>query len=86
MLVQRLVEHTFDQIELSAELLGETKHYLTPGGKVDVLFVNEKPLTIELPSTAPLSQTAGARRYPQPRLVRPFEIPHVPLHRALPVA
>ncbi len=46
--------NTFDQIELSAQLVGETKHYLTAGGKVDVLFVDDKPLTIELPSTVAL--------------------------------
>lgn len=45
---------TFDQVELSAELLGETKHYLTAGGKVEVLFVDDKALTIELPSTVAL--------------------------------
>jgi elongation factor P len=45
---------SFDQIELSATLLGDTKNYLTAGGKVDVLFVDEKPLTVELPSTVAL--------------------------------
>ncbi len=45
---------TFEQIELSAETLGDVKHYLTAGGKVDVLFVDEKPLTVELPSTVAL--------------------------------
>ncbi|MEO6876006.1 MAG: elongation factor P [Opitutaceae bacterium] len=45
---------TFEQIELSAQLLGDSKHYLTAGGKVDVLFVDEKPLTLELPSTVAL--------------------------------
>ena len=51
---------TFDQIELSAELLGESKHYLTAGGKVDVLFVDEKPLTVELPSTVALKVIESA--------------------------
>ena len=45
---------TFEQIELSAQLLGDSKNYLTAGGKVDVLFVDEKPLTLELPSTVAL--------------------------------
>jgi elongation factor P len=45
---------TFEQIELSAVLVGDTKNYLTAGGKVDVLFVDEKPLTLELPSTVAL--------------------------------
>jgi elongation factor P len=34
--------------------LGDAKNYLTTGGRVDVLFVDEKPLSIELPSTVAL--------------------------------
>ncbi len=45
---------SFEQIELSAETLGEVRNYLTAGGKVDVLIVDEKPLTVELPSTVAL--------------------------------
>jgi elongation factor P len=45
---------TYEQIELSAAILGEAKNYLTTGGKVDVLFVDEKALSIELPSTVTL--------------------------------
>jgi elongation factor P len=45
---------TFDQIELSAETIGDVKNYLTAGGKVDVLFVDEKALTVELPSAVNL--------------------------------
>ena len=45
---------TFDQIELSTEVLGDVKNYLTPGGKVDVLFVEEKPATVDLPSAVTL--------------------------------
>jgi elongation factor P len=52
--------NTFDQIELSAELLGNSTQYLTAGGKVDVLFVDEKPLTIELPSTVALKVVESA--------------------------
>jgi elongation factor P len=51
---------TFDQIELSAELIGDLKNYLTAGGKVDVLFVDDKPLTIELPSTVALKVIESA--------------------------
>jgi elongation factor P len=46
--------NTFDQIELSAQTLGDLKNFLTPGGKVDVLFVDDKALTVELPSTVTL--------------------------------
>ncbi|HRE04457.1 MAG TPA: elongation factor P [Opitutaceae bacterium] len=51
---------TFDQIELSSETLGEVKNYLTPGGKVDVLFVDEKALSVDLPSTVTLKITESA--------------------------
>jgi elongation factor P len=51
---------TFDQIELSAETLGDVKNYLTPGGKVDVLFVDEKALTVELPSAVTLKIVESA--------------------------
>lgn len=51
---------TFETVELSAALIGETKFYLTANGKVDVLFVDEKPLTIELPSSVNLKITESA--------------------------
>jgi elongation factor P len=51
---------TFETVELSASLIGETKFYLTANGKVDVLFVDEKPLTIELPSSVNLKITESA--------------------------
>jgi elongation factor P len=51
---------TFDQIELSAETLGDLKNYLTTGGKVDVLFVDDKALTVELPSTVALKVIESA--------------------------
>jgi elongation factor P len=48
---------TYETVELSSELIGDLKNYLTANGKVDVLFVNEKPLTIELPSSVTLKIT-----------------------------
>jgi elongation factor P len=51
---------TFDQIELSAETLGDVKNYLTAGGKVDVLFVDDKALTVELPSAVNLKIVESA--------------------------
>ena len=51
---------TFDQIELSETTLGDVKNYLTPGGKVDVLFVDEKPLTVEVPSAVNLKVVESA--------------------------
>ncbi len=45
---------SYEQIEISAQQLGDVVNYLTAGGKVDVLFVDEKPLTVELPSAVAL--------------------------------
>ena len=51
---------SFDQIELSAQTLGEVKNYLTAGGKVDVLFVDEKAVSVDLPSAVNLKVTESA--------------------------
>jgi elongation factor P len=51
---------TFEQIELSESTLGDVKNYLTPGGKVDVLFVDEKALSVDLPSTVSLKVIESA--------------------------
>jgi elongation factor P len=45
---------SFEQVELSAQTIGDVKNYLTPGGKVDVLFVDDKPMTVDLPSAVTL--------------------------------
>lgn len=51
---------SFEQIELSAQTLGDVKNYLTPGGKVDVLFVDEKAITVEIPSAVSLKVVESA--------------------------
>ncbi len=51
---------SFEQIELSETTLGDVKNYLTAGGKVDVLFVDEKPLTVEVPSAVNLKVVESA--------------------------
>jgi len=45
---------SFEQIDLTEAQLGEIKNYLAAGGKVDVLFVDERPLSVDLPSTVEL--------------------------------
>src|SRR3954464_5824567 len=45
---------TFDQIELSSQTLGDVKNSRHAGGKVDVLFVDDKALTGEIPSAVNL--------------------------------
>ncbi len=45
---------TFEQYELTAELVGEGKNYVIPGGKVEVLFVDDRPVSLDLPSSVSL--------------------------------
>ncbi len=51
---------TFEQIELTETQLGDVKNYLAPGGKVDVLFVDERALSVDLPSTVALKIVESA--------------------------
>ena len=51
---------SFEQIELTATQLGDVKNYLAPGGKVDVLFVDERALSVDLPSTVSLKVVESA--------------------------
>jgi elongation factor P len=51
---------SFDQIEISGTTLGDVRNFLTAGGKVDVLFVDDKPLTVELPSAVNLKVVESA--------------------------
>jgi elongation factor P len=50
----------FEQIELNETQLGDVKNYLAPGGKVDVLFVDERALSVDLPSTVSLKVIESA--------------------------
>lgn len=51
---------SYEQTEISGSQLGDTVNYLTVGGKVDVLFVNDAPLNVELPSTVTLKIVESA--------------------------
>lgn len=51
---------SFEQIELTATQLGDVRNYLAPGGKVDILFVDERPLSVDLPSTVALKIVESA--------------------------
>jgi elongation factor P len=51
---------SFEQVEMSEATLGDVRNYLTAGGKVDVLFVDDKPLTVELPSAVSLKVVESA--------------------------
>lgn len=48
---------SYDTIELSSELLEGSTDYLTENLAVDVLFVEDNPVTIELPSSVDLKIT-----------------------------
>jgi len=48
---------TFETIELSEQLIGDAKNFLVANGRVDVLYVDEKPITVELPSSVVLKVT-----------------------------
>ncbi|HLP25710.1 MAG TPA: elongation factor P [Acidobacteriota bacterium] len=51
---------TFETFELTATMIGDSKNYLVAGGKAEVLFINESPVTIDLPSTVTLKITESA--------------------------
>ncbi|WP_221030989.1 elongation factor P [Actomonas aquatica] len=51
---------TYETIELTEELIGDAKNYLTPNGQVEVLYVDGKPLTIDLPTSVVLEVTESA--------------------------
>jgi elongation factor P len=51
---------TFEQIELNESQLGDITRFLAPGGKVDVLFVEERPLSVDLPASVGLKVVESA--------------------------
>jgi elongation factor P len=51
---------TFEQIELTETQLGDVKNYLAAGGKVDVLFVDERPLSVDVPAAVALKVIESA--------------------------
>jgi elongation factor P len=51
---------TFEQVELSAEIVGDAKSYLVPNGSVDVLFVDGVAVQISLPSSVALKVVESA--------------------------
>lgn len=51
---------SYEQIELSAELIGDAKNYIVQGGMVDVLFVDGVPIQVSLPSSVTLKVVESA--------------------------
>jgi elongation factor P len=48
---------SYETVELSAAMIGEAKYYLVANGKVEVLFVDDRPVTVDLPASAALKVT-----------------------------
>ena len=51
---------TFEQVELSEDLVADAKNFLVPNGNVDVLFVEGTPIQVSLPSAVTLKVVESA--------------------------
>lgn len=51
---------SFEQVELTEELVGDAKFYIVANGKVDVLFVDGNPIQVSLPSSVTLKIVESA--------------------------
>ena len=47
----------YEQIEIPREVAGETKRWVVPNAEVDVLFVDEKPSDVQVPSAIDMKVT-----------------------------
>jgi elongation factor P len=50
-------EETFNQFEVSADLMGDGAGYLKEGDRVQLQFFNDRPINVELPKNVPLLVT-----------------------------
>jgi len=55
-----MTTETYDQIALSADLLGDAVHYLTPNARISVEFHEGQPMGVSLPKTVDLRVTDTA--------------------------
>jgi elongation factor P len=51
---------TFETFELSAAMIGDAKSFLVANGKAEVLFINDNPVTIDIPSSVVLKVIESA--------------------------
>lgn len=51
---------TYENIELDEAFIGDAKNYLVPNTMVDVQYVDDKPISIDLPSQVSLKITESA--------------------------
>ncbi|MDD2762476.1 MAG: elongation factor P [Opitutaceae bacterium] len=49
--------NNYETVELSIAMIGDAKNYLVANGKVEVLFVDDHPVTVDLPSAVTLKVT-----------------------------
>ena len=54
---------TFEQYAVSQQVLGESIHYLTDQGEMDLVFWRESPITVELPTTVDMVVTETPPSY-----------------------
>lgn len=50
-------EETFDQFEVSADLVGDNAGYLKEGDRLQLQFFDSRPINVELPKNVPLKVT-----------------------------
>lgn len=50
-------EETFEQFEISSDLMGDGAGYIKEGDKVSLQFFNDLPINVELPKNVPLKVT-----------------------------
>jgi elongation factor P len=50
-------EDTFEQFEVSADLVGDSAGYMKEGDKVQLQFFSSSPISVELPKNVPLKVT-----------------------------
>jgi len=50
-------EDTFEQFEISADLVGDGAGYLKEGDRIQLQFFNDTPINVELPKNVPLKVT-----------------------------
>lgn len=51
---------TYESFEVGESVVGQAKDYLAPNAKVKILFVDGKPVSVDLPSTVVLTVTEAA--------------------------
>jgi elongation factor P len=51
---------SYEQIELNEVLIGDAKNYIVPNGKVEVLFVDDVPVSVDIPSSVVLKIVESA--------------------------